>query len=206
MTGLALVVVGVVGSAASMVVRYRRVDARQKAQLRWVAVAVVILTLCGLPFVIGRYALNMRYAEGELLMLIALVGGGFLPIAAAIAVLRRRLYDIDLILNRALVYIPLTGILGGLYAAGVAFFQRVFIELTGNRSDMAIIITTLVLASLFTPIRNHLQAFVDRRFKPPSEDADAEEDAIEEAEDAAVAARLHELEERLRLLETRRNL
>jgi hypothetical protein len=70
-----------------------------------------------------------------------------------VAILHHRLYDIDLILNRALVYIPLTAILAGLYAAGVALFQRLFVAVTGDRSDGAVVITTLVLAGLFTPVR-----------------------------------------------------
>ena len=77
------------------------------------------------------------------------------------------------------MYIPLTGILGGLYAAGVALFQRLFVAVTGDKSDGAVVITTLVLAGMFTPIKNWLQGFVDRRFKPvatltagPSEDVE----------------------------------
>jgi len=65
-----------------------------------------------------------------------------------------------------LIMIPLTGILGGLYAAGVALFQRLFVAITGDRSDAAVVITTLVLAGMFTPAKNGLQNFVDRRFKP----------------------------------------
>jgi hypothetical protein len=91
-------------------------------------------------------------------------------------VLRHRLYDIDLILNRALVYIPLTGILGGMYAAGVALFQRAFQTVTGDRSDAAVVIVTLVLAGAFTPIRNWLQAFVDHHFKPETPKAPLMED------------------------------
>lgn len=164
--GLLLVVAAVLASTASLAVRYHRAGQVQRAQLRWVAAAVMLLAACGLPFVIARYALQLDYASGEILLIIALLAGGFLPIAAAVAITRHRLYDIDILINRALVYIPLTGILGGLYAAGVATFQRVFVTLTGDRSDAAIIITTLVMASLFTPIRNTLQGFVDRRFKP----------------------------------------
>jgi hypothetical protein len=168
----------------------------------------MLLAAFGLPFVVARYAMQMRYAEGELLMMLALGAGGFLPVAAAIAVLRRRLYDIDLILNRALVYIPLTGILGGLYAAGVALFQRIFQALTGDKSDAAVVITTLVLAGMFTPIRNALQVFVDRRFKPPTV-GDAAHDHPElppliPADE--LKARLAELDQRLDQLEVRRNL
>lgn len=197
LTGLTMVVGGVAGATGSMGLRYRRATDVQRAQLRWVAVAVVVLAACGLPFVVARYALQISYAEGELLMLVALGAGGFLPVAAAIAVLRRRLYDIDLILNRALVYIPLTGILGGLYTAGVALFQRVFVALTGDRSDGAIIITTLILASLFTPIRNHLQSFVDKRYKPSS----AAPGMPDEPDEVALSVRLAEVEARLARLE-----
>ena len=166
LVGLILLVAGVLTSTASLVLRYRRTDEVERAQLRWIAAAVLLLAGGGLPFVISRYALRLDYGSGELLLMVAVAAGCFLPIAAAVAVLHHRLYDIDVIIGRALVYIPLTGILGGLYTAGVATFQRVFVILTGDRSDAAIIITTLVLASMFTPIRNWLQAMVDRRFKP----------------------------------------
>jgi len=164
--GLVLMVAGVLASTVSMVVRYRRSADIQRAQMRWIAVAVVLFAGAGLPFVIVRYGLDMPYSSGHLLMALALAAGCFLPVAAAIAILRHRLYDIDLILNRALVYIPLTALLAGMYTAGVTLFQRAFVALTGDKSDSAIVITTLVMAALFTPIKNSLQAFVDRRFKP----------------------------------------
>ena len=159
-------VVGVLLASWSMVLRYRRSESIERAQLRWIAAAVVLLSVAGLPFIIARYGLQMDYRSGATLLTIALISGCFLPIAAAVAVLRHRLYDIDLILKRAFVYLPLTGILGGLYAAGVALFQRVFVAATGDKSDAAVVITTLVLAGMFTPIRNSIQVFVDRRFKP----------------------------------------
>jgi hypothetical protein len=82
-----------------------------------------------------------------------------------ISILRYRLYDIDLIINRALVYGGLTAILAGLYTASIGLSQRVFIAVTGEQSDAAIVLTTLVVASAFTPVRTRLQAAVDRRFK-----------------------------------------
>src|SRR4051794_25626605 len=166
LVGLMLMVAGVVAATASMVVRYRRSADVQRAKMRWIAVAVVLFAGAGLPFVIVRYGLDLPYSSGHILMALALVAGCFLPVAAAIAILRHRLYDIDLILNRALVYIPLTALLAGMYTAGVTLFQRAFVALTGDKSDSAIVITTLVMAALFTPIKNSLQAFVDRRFKP----------------------------------------
>jgi hypothetical protein len=168
LTGLLVMLTGTVLATASMVLRYRRSSSVERAQLRWIAAAVVVLAAGGIPFIIARYALQVDYAVGQFLLTVALVAGCFLPIAAAVAVLRHRLYDIDLLLNRAFVYIPLTGILGGLYAAGVALFQRLFTAVTGDKSDAAVVITTLVLAGMFTPIRNWLQTFVDKRFKPDS--------------------------------------
>jgi hypothetical protein len=158
--------VGVAIGTISIVVRYHRSNDRERAQLRWIAAAVVFLAAAGLPFVIVRYGLHADYAAGHILLATALLAGCLLPVAAAVAILHHRLYDIDLILNRAFVYIPLTAILAGLYAAGVALFQRLFVAVTGDKSDGAVVITTLVLAGLFTPVRNGLQNFVDKRFKP----------------------------------------
>jgi hypothetical protein len=126
----------------------------------------LLIAGAGLPFVFGRYAMDITFAEGEVLLALATTAGCMLPAAAAIAVLRYRLYDIDVLINRALVYIPLTAIVGGLYTGGVALGQRLFVAVTGDRSDAAIVLTTLVIASLFTHIRNGLQGVVDSRFRP----------------------------------------
>jgi hypothetical protein len=188
--GVSMLIVGVGIGTASIVVRYHRSNDRERAQLRWIAIAVVLLAIAGVPFVIVRYGLQADYATGHALLATALIAGCLLPLAAAVAILHHRLYDIDVILNRALVYIPLTGILGGLYAAGVALFQRLFVAITGDRSDGAVVITTLILAGLFTPAKNGLQNFVDRRFKPQGS-----------AEHHTVEQRLAQIEERLLRLE-----
>lgn len=194
--GLSMLIVGAVIGTISIVVRYNRSNQRERAQLRWIAVAVVLLGVSGIPFVIVRYGLQAEYAAGHLLLASALIAGCLLPVAAAVAILHHRLYDIDLILNRALVYIPLTGILGGMYAAGVALFQRLFVTVTGDRSDAAVVLATLVLAGMFTPVKNGLQSFVDRRFRPSGATGDPHHDAIH-----TVEQRLEQLEERLTRLE-----
>lgn len=201
LVGLVLMVTGAVIATISMVFRYRQSADVQRAQMRWIAAAVLLFAGAGLPFVIVRYALDLPYSAGHLLMALALAAGCFLPVAAAIAILRHRLYDIDLILNRALVYIPLTGILGGLYAAGVALFQRLFTAVTGDKSDGAVVITTLVLAGMFTPIKNWLQTFVDKRFKPL---AAAQTGPIEDVE-LTIDQRVGLLEERLARMEVGRS-
>ena len=96
-----------------------------------------------------------------------------------VAVLRYRLYEIDTLINRTLVYVPLVGIVAGLYAGSVALLQRVFTAVTGDSSDAAAVISALALATVFTPIRNAIQSAVDRRFKadtrPPASQWDAPE-------------------------------
>jgi hypothetical protein len=87
-----------------------------------------------------------------------------LPTAIGIAVLRYRLYDIDLVINRTLVYGPLTAMLALLYLGGVVSMQYAFRTLTGQESQVAIVASTLAIAALFNPLRRRVQAFVDRRF------------------------------------------
>jgi hypothetical protein len=86
------------------------------------------------------------------------------PIAVGIAVLKYRLYEIDIIINRALVYVSLTATLVALYLGGVVLLQRLFVLLTGQRSTLAVVASTLLIAALFNPLRRSLQSFVDRRF------------------------------------------
>ena len=87
-----------------------------------------------------------------------------IPIAAGIAILRYRLYDIDVIINRALVYFPLSAMLGLIYVGGVVGMQALFRALTGQESTLAVVISTLAIAALFSPLRRRAQALVDRRF------------------------------------------
>ncbi len=87
-----------------------------------------------------------------------------IPMAVGIAVLRHRLYDIDLIINRALVYVSLTVLLAAVYAGGVVGLQAVLRALTGQESTLAVVASTLVIAALFNPLRRRVRGFVDRRF------------------------------------------
>lgn len=88
-----------------------------------------------------------------------------IPIALFIAILRYRLFDIDLVINRTLVYGPLTAILAGLFAALIRIVQSFFVAVTGEKSDAAIVITTLVVTAAFQPLRARLQKMVDAHFK-----------------------------------------
>lgn len=166
-----LVLAGGMLALASLVVRYRRAAAIERQQLKWFAAAAIVTGVAG-TINIGAYAASGAASPTGTLGVIQAVsaflifcGLALLPLAIGIAVLRYRLYDIDLIIRRTVVYVPLTGILAGLYAASIALLQKLFIAATGRPSDGAVILSTLVLATTFTPIKNALQARVDRAFR-----------------------------------------
>jgi hypothetical protein len=94
-------------------------------------------------------------------MQVGLVG---MPISMGIAILRYRLYEIDTLINRTLVYGSLTATLVGLYFGGIVLLQRLFVAFTGQKSTLAVVASTLLIATLFTPLRRRIQAFIDRRF------------------------------------------
>lgn len=139
-----------------------------RLQVRWLLFAFVFISLAalGLGFlpdlIIGKPLVGWDWIG-----LTALT----VPIALVIAVLRYRLFDIDVIINWTLVYVPLTAILAGGYAAANKLLQVLFVVATGNESDAAIIMATLVIAAIFTPIKNGLQSRVDRHFEEPHEPA-----------------------------------
>ena len=149
-----LLIVGLVGAAASVVVRFRRSRGAERQQMKWFVYAAALILLAPvvdrLPDVVNGVWLS--------LVLIAT------STAIGIAVLRYRLYDIDIVINRTLVYGTLTATLIALYFGGIVLLQRVFVLLTGQQSTLAVVASTLVIAALFNPLRRRIQSFIDRRF------------------------------------------
>jgi hypothetical protein len=93
-----------------------------------------------------------------------LVGFLAIPSAMALAILKYRLYDIDVVINRTLVYGVLSFTLALVYFGSIALLQTGWIALTGQRSQLAVVASTLLIAALFNPIRHRIQSFIDRRF------------------------------------------
>jgi hypothetical protein len=157
--GLAYVVlaVGVVGSAVSLVIRFRRAASEQRQQIKWLALAGAV-AVATLAVMIPLYEAAEGVANVSILFTVMLV-----PVAAGVAILRYHLYDIDVVINRTLVYATLTATLAGAYLASVLLLQLALSPLT-EESDLAIAASTLAVAALFRPARSRIQAAVDRRF------------------------------------------
>jgi hypothetical protein len=153
-------VISVFLSALSLVVRYRRADGVERQQLRWLAVAAVLV---GAYIVGGLIGFDRLLGEGVWNLINAAANAG-LYAAVGIAIFKYRLYEIDIIINRALVYGSLTVVLVGVYFGGIVVLQRVFVVLTGQQSTLAVVASTLAIAALFNPLRRRVQVLVDRRF------------------------------------------
>ena len=141
--------------------RSRSALVRRQARIVLVgsAIAFLPITVWFLAPLAGR---SMRFESAALLPpLLAF------PLSAAIAIVRYRLWEVDSLINRTVVYGALTAVLAGLYTASIGLSQRLFVVLTGERSDAAIVITTLIVASAFTPVRARLQALAERAFQDP---------------------------------------
>jgi hypothetical protein len=143
---------------ASLVIRYRRSRGAEREQLKWLAFAGALVVIGFL----GAGAAGSGLVS-DLFFVLALAAVVFMPVAVAIAILRYRLYEIDRVISRTLVYGLLTVILGAAYVGLVLAGQAVFSSFAGG-SNLAIAVSTLVVAALFLPVRSRVQGFVDRRF------------------------------------------
>ena len=148
----------IVASAVSLVIRLRRAGSEQRQQIKWLAYGGAVVV--GILFVAGFISV-WSVTVSIVIISVALLG---LPVFTGIAILRYRLYDIDLLINRTLVYGSLTVLLASAYVGGVVGLQALFRALSGQESTLAVVASTLVIAALFNPLRRRVQGFVDRRF------------------------------------------
>ena len=153
--GFLLVAIALVGSVVAVVLRFRRGEREQREQIKWIALAAAVIAVV-LPLAIAMYDVVGEDVANVAIEL-SILG---LPVAAAVAILRYRLYDIDVVINRTLVYATLTAGLAAVYAA-IALGLGVAI---GSGSTVPTAAATLAVALLFRPLRGRVQTAVDRRF------------------------------------------
>jgi hypothetical protein len=158
-----------VSVVASQIYRYRRVSGPvQRQQTKWVVYGVTVGF--GGFILAGLVAPNIEWLIQNVIGVLAVITAQALfilliPLSIGVAILRQRLYEIDLLINRTLVYVPLTAILAGLFAATSRLLQSFFRNLTGQDSEIAGALTTLIVVAAFEPIRNGIRSLVDKRFK-----------------------------------------
>jgi hypothetical protein len=153
--GALLLLVALIGSPLSLVLRFRRAGRDERQQIKWLALAGAVAAATLVIAVLSWDLLTEPVANGAIMLSIVA-----LPVAAGVAILRYRLYDIDVVINRTLVYGALTATLAGAYVGSVLLLQLVL----SPGSDLAIAASTLAVAALFRPARSRIQAAVDRRF------------------------------------------
>ena len=155
-----LPLVGVLG-VASLVVRYRSASAMERQQMKW-----FILTVSMFPvlFLVSQLTKSIDDSQDQYLGFVLIVFALMLvPVSMGVGILKHRLYDVDLVVNRALVYAVLSGILALTYLGAVVLLQGLLGPVT-KQSDLAVAGSTLAVAALFRPLRGWVQAFIDKRF------------------------------------------
>jgi hypothetical protein len=160
----------VVVIAASVIVRFRQARGDERQQLKWLVYSAVFLGTLAVIGVLNVMVLHNRIIEFAVGILVTLAVAA-VPTAVGVAILRYRLYEIDIIINRTLVYGPLTATLVALYFGTVVLLQWLFVALTGQQSTLAVVASTLLIAALFNPLHRRIQSFIDRRFYRSKYDA-----------------------------------
>jgi hypothetical protein len=163
--GITVIFAAIVISVASLVFRYLRAAGIQRQQIKWFAYVAALNGFLVSIDTLGLTNLLLSYPLGDAVWNV-LSGVAFASLYAAvgIAIMRHRLYDIDVLINRTLVYGSLTVLLAATYIGGVVSLQYVLRALTGQGSTLAVVASTLAIAALFNPLRGRVQSLVDRRF------------------------------------------
>jgi hypothetical protein len=182
--GIALLSTSILAALFSVILRLRHARRNDRQQIRWFLFAAVPLTFLGtlaglnimvyyITTVFMFQPVYMLYSLGLLVpvLYVEVLALLLVPVCTYIAILRYNLYDIDVVINRTLVYGSLTATLVALYFVGIVVLQSVFVLLTGQQSTLAVVASTLLIAALFSPLKRRIQSFIDRRFYRSKYDA-----------------------------------
>jgi len=156
---------GVLGliAVASLFLRLRRARGGEREQIKWLTYAASVVVIGAILTYVVPEATGAGWV-GHIGLVLLAVGFVGVPIAIGIAILKYRLYDINLLINRTLVCGSLTAMLVAAYFGGIVVLQRIFVALTSETSTLAVVTSTLLIAALFNPLRHRIQSFIDRRF------------------------------------------
>jgi hypothetical protein len=165
----------VVSLVWSQIYSYRKFSSpEQRRQTKWVVFGTTLAVAGTFPF---QLPVDLSLVGGDTPLALLLLRTGFafsfllVPLSISVAVLRSHLFDIDVLINRTLVYGSLTAMLIGLYLGGIVVLQLLFVVLTGEKSTLAVVASTLLIAALFNPLRRRIQSFIDRGFYRKKYDA-----------------------------------
>jgi len=179
---LLLIPISIVGCAAGLIQRFRRSHRQDRLQLKWLAsgagATAILYLIAMVPSIVLASPWDMRGPVWlTILQNIALYSFALIPVAVGIAILKHRLYDIDVIINRTLVYGALTAVLTLAYVVAVTVLQALLRPFAGQ-SQLAVAGSTLAVAAMFRPGRARIQTFIDRRFYRRKYDAGRTLDAF----------------------------
>jgi hypothetical protein len=169
--GFIVLLVALLASVVAVVLRWRRSRDQERQQIKLLAYTVAVTVAAALAALASWYVRDAVWGAPSYPTVLAglVVFAGIavgIPVSIGLAMLKYRLYDIDVLINRTLVYGALTATLALIYFGGVAATQAIFRALTGQEEQpqLAVVISTLVIAALFSPLRRRIQSFIDRRF------------------------------------------
>ena len=164
--GYWLTLASILLAGVSLLLRFRRAGGPERQQLKWFASAAALFAATTIVYTF--FLAGVAEQAGQISTLLAFAG---ISVAVGVAILRHRLYDIDMVINRTLVYGSLTVMLVALYFSGIVVLQRLFVVFTGQQSTLAVVASTLLIVALFNPLRQRIQSAIDRRFYRKKYDA-----------------------------------
>jgi hypothetical protein len=151
----------ILASVASVFIRLKNSTGIVRQQLKWFAYAGAGLFVGAIGGFLGPFVGGIYFVLGPILLIVTFIA---IPVLTGMAILRYRLWDIDLLIRKTLQYVLLTGLLVAIYTLTIILLQNLVVWVAGENSQIVIVLSTLLIAGLFTPVRHRVQNFIDRRF------------------------------------------